>query len=134
MGSRRTYWIFTGLFAFAMFGAGIQDVRNAPELLEAADRLGFPHYFLTLLGVCKLVGVVLLLVPRWPVLKEWAYAGFAFDLGGAIVCHTVVGDTLVQTLPALICASLLALAYASYRAGGSPISHGIVPATAPSGA
>jgi hypothetical protein len=60
-----------------------------------------------------------LLIQKWPRLKEWAYAGFCFDFGGAMISHTAAGDTLAQTYPAVACASLLALSYWSYRARGT---------------
>ena len=116
---RRTYWISTGLFALAMFYAGIMDVSHSPDLLEALERLGFPPYFLTLIGMAKLVGAPLLLIQAFPRLKEWVYAGFSFDLGGAVVCHTIVGDTLEWTLPSIFCATLLIISYVSYRARGA---------------
>jgi len=102
-----------------MIGAGIQELRHAPELLEAARRLGYPDYFISLLGAAKIVGAPLLLVQGIPRLKEWVYAGFAFDFGGAIISHTAVGDSLLQTLPAICSAALLALSYGSYRARSS---------------
>ena len=111
----RVYWISTGLFAAIMLLAGIQDLRHAPALLESALRLGYPPYLLSILGVAKLVGAPLLLIPLFPRLREWVYAGFAFNLGGAIASHTVVGDTWLQTLPAIFCAALWALSYGSYR-------------------
>lgn len=117
---KRAYWISTALFSLLMLGAGVQEVRHAPEILEGALRLGFPPYFITILGTAKLVGAPLLLFQRWPHLKEWAYAGFTFDVGGAIVCHRISGDTLEQTLPAILCASILAISYASYRSLGGP--------------
>jgi hypothetical protein len=99
-----------------MIVAGIQEARQAPELLEAARRLGYPDYFITLLGVAKLAGAPLLVIRGFPRLREWAYAGFAFDFCGAIISHTAVGDTWLQTLPAILCAVLLAVSYASHRA------------------
>lgn len=113
---RYAYWASTSLLAAGMLLAGIQELRHAPEVLEAAHRLGYPDYVLTLLGTAKLLGAPVLLVQRFPHLKEWVYAGFAFDFGGAIVSHTASGDTLVQTLPAIACAALLALSYGSHRA------------------
>jgi hypothetical protein len=98
-----------------MIVAGVQELRHAPELLEGARRLGYPDYLLTLLGTAKLVGALLLLVPRFPHLKEWAYAGFAFDFGGAIISHAASGDTFSHTLPAISCATLLAVSYWLYR-------------------
>jgi len=115
-----SYWVFTSLLAFGMIVAGAQELRHAPEVLEGARRLGYPDYVLTLLGTAKLIGAPLLLVPRFPHLKEWVYAGFAFDFGGAIVSHTASGDTLVQTLPAISCAVLLAISYGLYRIARTP--------------
>jgi hypothetical protein len=105
-----------------MVVAGVQELRHAPEVLEGARRLGYPDYVLTLLGAAKLVGTPLLLLQRFPHLKEWVYAGFAFDFGGAIVSHTASGDTLIQTLPAISCAALLAISYWSYRVRPVPAS------------
>jgi hypothetical protein len=118
--SQKPYWIVTSLLAAGMIAAGIQELRHAPEVLEAARRLGYPDYLLTLLGAAKLVGAPLLLVQGFPHLKEWVYAGFAFDFGGAVVSHTASGDTLVQTLPAVICAALLAVSYWLHRTRTSP--------------
>lgn len=110
-----SYWISTSLLAVGMVAAGAQELRHAPEILEGARRLGYPDYVLTLLGAAKLVGAPLLLVQRLPHLKEWVYAGFAFDFGGAIFSHTASGDTLVHTLPAILCAALLAVSYSFHR-------------------
>ena len=101
-----------------MLGGGVQELRRVPDLVEAAQRLGYPDYIFTILGTAKIIGAPLLVIQRWPRLKEWVYAGFTFDFGGAIVSHTIVGDTLFQTLPAFICAGLLALSYWSYRRRG----------------
>lgn len=95
---QRTCWMSTGL-ALAMVAAGIQDVRHAPDLLEAFQRLGYPERFLTIIGCAKLVGAPVLLIPKCPHLEEWACAGFDFHSGGAIVSHAVSGDTLAQTRP-----------------------------------
>ena len=114
-GIERIYWISTVLLASLMLAAGIQDVRHAPDLLAAIHRLGYPEYFLGIIGTSKLVGAPVLVIPRWPRLKEWAYAGFCFDFGGAILSHSISGDSLAQTFPALACASLLAISYVSYR-------------------
>jgi hypothetical protein len=109
------YWASTSLLAIGMVLAGIQEVRHAPAVLEAAQRLGYPEYFITLLGVAKLAGAPVLLLQGFPHLKEWAYAGFCFDFGGAVVSHTASGDTLLQTLPAIVCVALLGVSYCSYR-------------------
>jgi hypothetical protein len=116
--NHKSYWTVTSLLAAGMVVAGVQELRHAPDLLEAARRLGYPDYLLTLLGTAKLVGAPLLLMPRFPHLKEWVYAGFGFDFGGAIISHTASGDTLAQTLPAIACAALWAVSYWLYRTRG----------------
>jgi hypothetical protein len=121
-----SYWVSTSLLAAGMLLAGIQELRHAPEVLEGAHRLGYPDYVLTLLGTAKLVGAPFLLVQRFPHFKEWVYAGFAFDFGGAVVSHTASGDTFLQVLPALSCAALLALSYGLYRL--RPLSSGLAAA------
>ena len=68
------------------------------------------------MGIAKLAGAPVLLYQGVPRLKEWAYAGFTFVFGGAAASHTFCGDTLVQTLPAIFCALLLAVSYLTYRA------------------
>ena len=76
----RIYWISTILFVAAMAFSASQELQHAPELLEAMEFLGYPAYVLTMLGTAKLLGIPMLLAPRWPHLKEWAYAGFTIDL------------------------------------------------------
>ena len=117
--SRYSYWVSTSLLAAGMVVAGVQELRHAPELLETARRLGYPDYVLTLLGTAKLVGAPLLLVQKFRHRKEWVYAGFAFDFGGAVISHTVSGDTFIHTLPAIPCAALLAVSYWFYRVRSS---------------
>ncbi len=90
------YWIFTNLLAFAMFQSGtIQLFKIEAALYDVTTmpHLGYPVYFLTILGVWKILGVVALLIPKFPLLKEWAYAGFIFTLSGAAISHIAVGDS-----------------------------------------
>ncbi len=114
--TNRAYWTSTVVLAALMLLAGVQDVLRAEPLLEAIRRLGYPDYLLTIVGIGKLVGAPLLVQQRMPRLKEWVYAGFAFDFGGATVSHMASGDTLVQTLPAVLCSALLLTSYVTYRA------------------
>lgn len=99
------YWATTVLFSLAMTGSGVADVLLLPELAEGMAHLGYPTYFTQLIGVWKLLGVVALLTPRFPRLKEWAYAGFFFDLTGAAISHAAVGDGLMEVLTPLILGS-----------------------------
>lgn len=123
----RTYVYFgtLGLFALAMTGSGIMDVRLPPPLLEGIRHLGYPAYVVVLLGVWKLLGVAAIVAPRLPRLKEWAYAGFAFDLSGAAVSHLVSGDGVGKAMVPLL---LLAIGLASWAL--RPASRRLAPATA----
>jgi hypothetical protein len=92
--SKRTaivYWIVTALFCLQMSFTAYAQLR-LPQVAEAFAHLGFPPYFRVELSCAKLLGVVLLLLPVPPRLKEWAYAGFAIDLGSAVIAHLAVGD------------------------------------------
>ena len=77
------YWIFTGLFAALMLFSAIPDILNAPEAVAFMTNLGYPLYFTPFIGWAKLLGVIAILVPGYPRIKEWAYAGLVFDLIGA---------------------------------------------------
>ena len=88
------YWAATGLFVFTLGASGVMDLVLPPMMSEAMHHLGYPEYVARLLGVWKLLGVAALVVPGTRRLKEWAYAGFFFDLSGAVVSHLVSGDGL----------------------------------------
>jgi hypothetical protein len=85
------YWIATALFCLQMSFTAYAQLR-LPEVADAFAHLGFPGYFRVELSLAKLLGVVLLLLPVPARLKEWAYAGFAIELGSAIIAHLSVGD------------------------------------------
>lgn len=86
------YWIATIWLALGMTSTGIVQVMNMQEEADMITGLGYPVYFLTIIGVWKLLGVVAVLVPRFPVIKEWAYAGFFFNMSGAIISHLFSGS------------------------------------------
>ncbi|HWB96655.1 MAG TPA: DoxX family protein [Bryobacteraceae bacterium] len=81
------YWAATALLEFELILGGTWDVLEVPQVRGVIDRLGYPAYFLVILGVWKLLGAVALVIPRFPRLKEWAYAGVMFNLTGAIASH-----------------------------------------------
>ena len=92
MKNNLAYWITTGLFAFGLTGSGLMTVSHQPPMVAAYTHLGYPIYFMTLLGAAKLAGVAAVLAPGLPRLKEWAYAGFAITIGSALIAHLAVGD------------------------------------------
>jgi uncharacterized membrane protein YphA (DoxX/SURF4 family) len=81
------YWTTTALLVFELALGGVWDVLKVQQVRGVIDRLGYPAYFLVILGVWKLLGAIALTVPRFPRLKEWAYAGVVFNLTGALASH-----------------------------------------------
>lgn len=86
------YWIATLWLALGMVSTGIVQLLQLKEETAFVLALGYPVYFLTILGTWKLLGVVAVLVPRFPLVKEWAYAGFFFAMSGAIFSHAAMGS------------------------------------------
>jgi uncharacterized membrane protein YphA (DoxX/SURF4 family) len=86
------YWIATIWLALGMVSTGIVQLIKMKEEEAMFTHLGYPAYLLTILGVWKILGVIAILVPKFPLLKEWAYAGFFFTMSGAVVSHLAVGD------------------------------------------
>jgi hypothetical protein len=86
------YWIATLWLALGMTATGIVQLIPMKEEAEMIQLLGYPLYFLTLLGVWKLLGVIAILIPKFGLLKEWAYAGFFFAMSGAVVSHLAIKD------------------------------------------
>ena len=88
---RWVFWTVTALFCLQMSFTAYAQLR-LPEVAQAFTHLGFPGYFRVELSWAKLIGVVLLLAPVSPRVKEWAYAGFAINLASALIAHLAVGD------------------------------------------
>ncbi len=86
------YWISTIWLALGMLSGAIVQLLKMKEEVDMFTHLGYPVYFLTLLGVWKILGVVTVLIPKFPLLKEWAYAGFFFAMLGAVFSHLASGD------------------------------------------
>lgn len=89
--TKTLYWIFTGLFAFLMFGSAIPNIISDPVSVEGFKRISLPAYLLPFLGVAKAIGVIAILIPGYARIKEWAYAGLIFDLLGAMWCIAASG-------------------------------------------
>ncbi len=110
------YWVFTGLLAALMLLSSIPDILVVPAAVEMVkNHLGYPVYFLPFIGVAKLLGVIALLASGFPRIKEWAYAGFVYDITGAIYSSIAVGDTPGKWLPIFIVVILIACSYIFYH-------------------
>ena len=86
------YWVSTIWLALGMVSTGLVQLLRMKEEADMFIRLGYPVYLLTILGVWKMLGVIAVLIPKFPLLKEWAYAGFFFAMSGAIFSHLATGD------------------------------------------
>jgi len=86
------YWIATVWLSLGLVPTGIVQLLKVPEEVNMFTRLGYPSYLLTMLGFWKLLGTVVVLIPRFPLIKEWAYAGFFFAMTGALLSHLFNGD------------------------------------------
>ena len=111
--SRRTviaYWVTTALVVFELGMGGVWDVLRVPQVRGLIERLGYPSYFLIILGIWKLLGAVALAIPRFPRLKEWAYAGVFFDLTGAVASLWASGLVDMGTVAYPIVMAVVAVA------------------------
>ncbi len=86
------YWVATGWLALGMISTGIVQLIQLKEEVAMMNHLGYPLYFLTILGIWKILGTIAVIIPKFPLVKEWAYAGFFFAMTGAIFSHIAMGD------------------------------------------
>lgn len=110
-GRLAVYWVTTALVVFQLGSGGIASVLRIPPVVQGMAQLGYPAYFCVILGIWKVLGAIAILVPRFPRLKEWAYAGAVFELTGAVASHLAVGDAAVKLIGPL---AFTAFAFASW--------------------
>jgi hypothetical protein len=110
------YWVFTGLFLAMMLGSAIPDILMHPVAIEGMHRqLGYPQYFVPFIGVAKALGVIAILIPGFPRIKEWAYAGFFFDLIGASFSIVAIGSPFTDAIGMIIPLGLATCSYIFYH-------------------
>jgi hypothetical protein len=117
-----TYWGATGLVAIVPLLAAFAYLTAAPQAVENFRHVGYPQQLRVLLGIAKLAGAIVLLLPRLPTLKEWAYAGFTFMWIAASVAHYLAGDGALFLLPIALIGAL-AVSYVTRpptRRGSAP--------------
>lgn len=86
------YWLSTALLSLGMLGSGISQILHLEDMNALIEHVGYPLYFMYIIGVWKVLGVIAILMPNFKLLKEWAYAGFFFLMSGALVSHLFMGD------------------------------------------
>jgi uncharacterized membrane protein YphA (DoxX/SURF4 family) len=111
MRNKIIYWVATLWASLGMVSTAIVQIFHIKANSDFIYRLGYPEYFLTLLGIWKVLGVVALLLPRTPLLKEWAYAGFFFAMTGAVYSHIAAGDPWTESLRALFLLLLIVVSW-----------------------
>ena len=109
------YWVFTVLILALMLFSAISTFIPNPQGAEIAKHMGYPLYIFKFLAVAKILGVIALLVPGYARLKEWAYAGFFFDLVGATYSFIVIGDPVASWAPMFIFIAILFGSYIFYH-------------------
>ena len=109
---KASYWTSTSTIALAFLSGGVAYLGGADEPVRGMAELGYPAYFVTILGVWKALGAIALVAPRCPRLKEWAYAGIAFDLIGAAASHAAVGHPMAKVIVPLILLAIMAVSWA----------------------
>ena len=115
------YWIATIWLSLGMLSTGaVQLLKmkgDSPGSVDSMTHLGYPVYFVTLLGIAKILGVVALLIPKYPLLKEWAYAGFFFMMSGAVFTHIAAGSSISEIFPSLLLLTLAVISWYFRPAG-----------------
>jgi uncharacterized membrane protein len=119
--NRILYWITTIFLAIGMLAGGVQQMLQIGGYVDIVRQLGYPLYVLSILGVWKILGVAAVLIPKLPVLKEWAYAGFFFAMSGATVSHLAMGHSANEVFPSLVLLLMTMLSW-YFRPAGKKIN------------
>lgn len=105
------YWVATLWLALGMTSSAVVQLMRLPEGVQGVTHLGYPAYLLTILGTWKILGVVTILAPKFPVVKEWAYAGFFFVTSGALISHVTMGDPFGEIFPSVLLLTLTVVSW-----------------------
>jgi VIT1/CCC1 family predicted Fe2+/Mn2+ transporter len=105
------YWIFTIWMSLGMVSTAIVQLLKHKDEVENFTTLGYPTYLMTIIGVWKILGVIVVILPKLPLIKEWAYAGFFFVMSGAVISHLIVGDPIGKVFPAVLLLVLVIISW-----------------------
>jgi DoxX-like family len=113
MGKRNKiiYWISTILVALGMLPGGLGQIFHAKWSLDLIRPLGYLEYILTIIGTWKVLGSIVLLIPKFLLIKEWAYAGFFFTMSGAVFSHLASGESMNKIVSPLVLLILIGLSW-----------------------
>jgi hypothetical protein len=105
------YWVTTLFLSLGMLAGGIQQMLQIGGYNDIVTQLGYPLYLLSIIGTWKILGVVIILIPNFPLIKEWAYAGFFFVMSGALLSHLIVGQAFSEAIPSFILLTVTVLSW-----------------------
>ncbi len=106
------YWVCTIAIALLLLSGGILQVMRSPTAIEGITHLGYPVHFAVLLGVWKILGAIVIVLPGFALVKEWAYAGIFMDFTGASVAHTAAGDGAGNIIAPLVFTAIVVASWA----------------------
>jgi hypothetical protein len=105
------YWIITGLLSFCIFFGGLTQALQLKQTIQGFKPLGYPTYFISVIGIWKMLGIIAILAPKFKLLKEWAYAGIFFAMSGAVISHIASNDVKVQIIAPIVLAVFTVLSW-----------------------
>jgi DoxX-like family len=107
-----TYWTITVLLVFELAAGSLWNLLQIEWVRVQLNHLGYPLYLTYILGVWKIAGAAVIIAPRFPRLKEWAYAGSLFDFSGAVASHVLAGDGVLTWLAPLVFSMFVIVSWA----------------------
>jgi hypothetical protein len=105
------YWIITAILSFCIFSGGLAQAMQVKGVVQGFKPLGYPIYFISIIGVWKVLGIIAILIPKFKLLKEWAYAGIFFVLTGAVISHIASSDVSIQIIAPVLLAVFTVLSW-----------------------
>lgn len=105
------YWIITVILSFFIFSGGLAQALQVKGVVQGFKPLGYPIYFISLIGIWKMLGIIALLIPNFKLLKEWAYAGIFFTMTGAVISHIASNDIHPQIIAPVVFAIFTVLSW-----------------------
>ncbi|MDB4920235.1 DoxX family protein [Mucilaginibacter sp.] len=105
------YWIITVILSFCVFLGGLAQAMQVKGVIQGFKPLGYPTYFISIIGVWKVLGIIAILIPKFKLLKEWAYAGIFFVLTGAVISHIASSDVSMQIIAPVLLAVFTVLSW-----------------------
>jgi hypothetical protein len=105
------YWVITALLSFFIVSGGLMQAMLVKGVVQGFKPLGYPIYFISLIGIWKVLGIIAILIPNFKLLKEWAYAGLFFTMTGAVISHIAAGDVHAQIIAPVVLAFFTVLSW-----------------------